>query len=92
MNKKLKKIIALVLSLIMILSASAACLSAFAADETADRVEVVGGSDEGDHPAHSSFTEIFINFYREIFNFFKYIFYDVFLGKDVPAVPPMVQE
>ena len=30
---------------------------------------------------HGTITEVFIQFWVEIYNFFKYIFYDVYLGR-----------
>lgn len=93
MNKTLKKIVALMLSLIMILSVSAVCFSVFAEDgAVVENTEDTAAPAESEHPAHTTFLQLFVDFFKEVFNFFKYIYYDVFLGKPVPEVPPMVQE
>lgn len=73
MNKTLKKIIAVVLSLMMILSLASVC---FAAEE--DDVHE-------DHPTMLSLT---IAFFREIISFLRYIFYGVWVGEPGPSEIP----
>lgn len=74
MNKTIKKIISLVLCVLMLMSVAAVGFSAFATDVT----EPVDG---GDHEEHRMFFQIILDFFIEIGNFFKYIFYDLLLGK-----------
>lgn len=87
MKNSLKKIIALVLSLIIISSVMAVGFSVYAEDAVS--VTVADSEEETEEDNHTSFFALTINFFREIFRFFKYIFYDVFLGKPVPDVPPL---
>ena len=81
MNKTLKKLISIVLVLTLSLSAFAGVFSVFAEGTTA----AVDDSDE-EHK-HTSFFELFVNFWRSIGAFIKYIFYDIFLGKPAPEIP-----
>ena len=78
MNQKFKRIVALVLSLIMILSVAAVAVNVFAAD----------ANDVEEPHEHKTFFQIFSEFFNEVINFFKYIFHDVFLGKPAPDIPP----
>ncbi len=71
MKKNFKKFIALLLSVLMLMSVMA--VGASAEDATQAPAE---GEEE-----HRTFAEIFIDFIMEIANFFKYIFYDVFRGE-----------
>lgn len=93
MNKTFKRIIALVLSFIMLMSVSAACFSVFAEDEdTAVTTTVLAESEESDeHDAHPTFFAMAITFWKEIFSFLKYIFYDVFRGLPAPEAPTLAQ-
>lgn len=70
MNKTLKKIVALVLSIMMILSLASV---AFAVDE--DEV----------HEDHPTFFSMTITFIREVYEFFRYIFYGVWIGEPGPS-------
>lgn len=69
MKKTFKKIISLVLVLVMLMSVGV--MGVAAEDSTA--------TDSSDD--HGSFFSLFVRFAMEIFNFFKYIFHDVWLGK-----------
>lgn len=71
MKKTFKKIISLVLVLVMLMTVCA--------------IAVAAGDVTTEAPAeHGSFISIFARFALEVFNFFKYIFHDLWLGK-----PPM---
>ncbi len=72
MNKNFKKFIALLLSVLMLMSVMAVGASA---EDLTEAPETEG---EG---THRSFIDVFIDFVMEIYNFFKYIFYDVFRGE-----------
>lgn len=74
MKKNFKKFIALFLSVLMLMSFMAVGASA---EDVTEAPEAEGEA------THRSFVEIFIDFVMEVYNFFKYIFYDVFQG--VPA-------
>ena len=79
----MKKIISLILALIMIMSVAVVGFSAVAADgEDAAVVEVTDvATEDGAEEEHRNFYEIIWDFLVEIYEFYKYIFYDVFLGK-----------
>ncbi len=70
MKKNFKKFIALLLSVLMLMSVMAVGVSA----EDAADAPAEGGEE------HRTITEIIIGIFMEIFGFFKYIFYDVFRG------------
>lgn len=70
MKKTFKKIISLVLVLVMLMSVGAMAASAEDSTAETDNIE-----------EHGSFISIFVRFALEIFNFFKYIFHDLWLGK-----------
>ena len=79
----MKKIISVILALIMIMSVAAVGFSAMAADDDIAIIEVADGEEvtETEEEEHRNFYQIFWDFCLEIYNFFKYICYDVFLGK-----------
>ena len=80
----MKKIISLVLALIMIMSVAAVGFSAMAADdENVAVVEVADANDttEETEEAHRNFSQVIWDMILEVFGLFKYIFYDVFLGR-----------
>lgn len=79
--------LALVLSVMMLLSVCAVGMSVFAEDGTTAVVETT--EEESEHQPHTTFFEITVAFWKEVFNFFKYIFYDVFLGLPVPDIKPI---
>ncbi len=92
MNKTLKKIIALVLTAIMLMSVAVIASAESYVDPetgiTVEDVETTAPEAEEDNTVHhggeyDNLFEIIAQFWVEVFNFFKYIFYDVFLG--VPA-------
>lgn len=71
MKKNLKKFIALLLSVLMLMSVMAVGASAEdAAVDVQPEVE-----------QHRGFIDIFIDFFMEFIGFIKYIFYDVFRGE-----------
>ena len=80
----MKKIISLVLALIMIMSVAVVGFSAMAADdESVAVVEVADANDatEETEEAHRNFSQVIWDMILEVFGLFKYIFYDVFLGR-----------
>ena len=78
----MKKIISLVLALIMIMSVAVVGFSAMAADDDVAVVEVAEGeATENTEEEHRNFYNLIWDFCVEIYEFFKYIFHDVFLGK-----------
>lgn len=74
MKKNFKRFISLLLSVLMLMSVMAVGASA------EDATQVVEPEAEEGHPY---LFEIFIDFWIEVFEFFKYIFYDVFRGDPV---------
>lgn len=74
MKKNFKRFISLLLSVLMLMSVMAVGASA------EDTTQVVETEAEDDH---RYLFEVFIDFWVEIFEFFKYIFYDVFRGDPV---------
>lgn len=85
MKKTLRKIIAFVLVLTLSVSMFAVVFSAFAAD--ADTSAVTVPADDSEEEEHTTYLQLFIDFFKSIFAFFKYIFYDVYLGKPAPEIP-----
>lgn len=85
MNKTLRKLVALVLVVMMTLSVCGASFSAFA--EAGETTTVAADDSEFD-TEHVSFIELFYRFVKSIWEFLRYIFYDVVLGKPAPDVPP----
>lgn len=85
MNKTLKKLIALMLVLVMALPAFSAAFSVFA--EEAPAATTVVADDEEDEHVKTTFFEMFIDFFKSIWEYLKYIFYEVFLGKPAPKPP-----
>ncbi len=84
MNKTIKKIMALVLTVIMLMSvAVVACAESYVDPETGVTVQEVETTAPADEPVeeHRMFFDIFVEFWEEVFAFFKYIFYDVFRGE-----------
>jgi len=74
MKKNLKKFVALLLSVLMLMSFMAVGASA---EDVTEAPEA-----EGEH-THRNFYEVIIDFFVEFYGLLKYIFYDVFRG--VPA-------
>lgn len=72
MNKTLKKIIAIVLSVMMILSVTSVSLAA----------------EEVPHEDHPTMFSLISTFFWEVVEFFRYIFYGVWLGEPGPSVIP----
>ncbi|MEE1321013.1 MAG: hypothetical protein UHM85_05705 [Acutalibacteraceae bacterium] len=90
MNKTLKKIIAIVLTAIMLMSVAVVASAESYVDPDSgiivEDVETTAPEAEEDNSVHhggeyDNLFEIIAQFWVEVFNFFKYIFYDVFLGK-----------
>lgn len=71
MKKNFKKFIALLLSVLMLMSVMA--VGASAEDATVEA--------QPEAETHRGFIEIFIDFFMEFIGFIKYIFYDVFRGE-----------
>ncbi len=72
MKKNFKKFIALLLSMLMLMSFMAVGASA---EDVTEALETEG------EEVHRGFIDIFIDFVMEIYGLFKYIFYDVFRGE-----------
>ena len=73
MKKNFKKFVALLLSVLMLMSVMAVGASAEgAATDTVVEPEV---------ETHRGFIDIFVDFFMEFIGFIKYIFYDVFRGE-----------
>ena len=78
----MKKIISLVLALIMIMSVAVVGFSAMAADDDVAIVEAVEGEvTEENEEEHRNFYQIFWDFCVEIYEFFRYIFYGIYIGE-----------
>lgn len=80
----MKKIISLVLALIMIMSVAVVGFSAMAADDDVAITEVTDeatGETEETEEAHRNFYNIFWDFCVEIYEFFRYIFYGIYIGE-----------
>ncbi len=75
MKKNFKKFIALLLSVLMLMSVMAVGASA---------EDITDAPAEGEGESHRGFIGIFIDMFVEFFQFIKYIFYDVFRG-ELPA-------
>lgn len=86
MNKTLKKLTALVLSLVLMMSVFAVGFSVFAEDTAATTVAAAEQETEK-HEDHRTFFQIIVDFWKEIGAFFKYIFYDMWLGIPAPPAP-----
>ena len=87
MNKTLKKLTALVLSLVLMMSVFAVGFSVFA-EETAAATTVAAAEQETEkHEDHRTFFQLIVDFWKEVGAFFKYIFYDMWLGIPAPPAP-----
>lgn len=86
MNKTLKKLIALMLVLVMALPVFSAAFAVFAEEAPAATTAVADDEEEKEH-ADTTFFEMFIDFFKSIWSFIKYVFYEVFLGKPAPKPP-----
>ena len=73
MKKNFKKFVALLLSVLMLMSVMA--VGACAEDAAIDAPTETEGE------AHRGFIDIFVDFFMEFIGFIKYIFYDVFRGE-----------
>lgn len=90
MNKTFRKFTALVLSFILLISVFAVGFSAFATgDAVADTTVVATEQETEKHEDHATFFQLFITFCKEIGSFFKYIFYDMWLGIPAPPAPAL---
>lgn len=91
MNKTIKKFTALVLSLILLMSVFAVGFSVFAEDPVADTTVAAAEQETEKHEDHKTFFQLTIEFIKEIGSFFKYIFYDMWLGIPAPPAPTLPQ-
>ena len=92
MNKTLKKLTALILSLILAISVFAVGFTAFAEDGVAAETTVAAAEQEpGKHENHATFFQIIVDFWKEVGAFLKYIFYDMWLGIPAPPAPTLPQ-
>lgn len=91
MKKTANKLIAMLLSLVFIITACSAAFSVFAEEitetQTTIAAEETTAPEEDDHDPHPTFIGLFITFIREIASFIRYIFYGVWQGEPVP--PPV---
>lgn len=83
MNKTLKKLISIVLVLTLSLTAFGGVFSAFAEGTTAASVS----DDSEEEYSKTTFLELFVRFWKSIGDFFKYVFYELLLGKPAPDIP-----
>ncbi len=86
MNKTLRKIIAFALVLTLSVSMFGVVFSAFAADPTAAATTSVADDSE-DEEEHTTYLQMIADFFKSIYSFLKYIFYEIFLGKPAPDIP-----
>ncbi len=89
MNKTLKKLIAFVLVFALSLSVFAGVFAVFAEDATVAEGTTVVEEIEEEEYSTTTFFDLFVRFWKSIGDFLKYIFYDVFLGKPAPEIPPV---
>lgn len=82
MKKNAKRFISLLLSVLMLMSVMTAGVSALDITGELTPVEVEPTPEAEEN--HPYLFEVFIDFWIEVYEFFKYIFYDVFRG-DVVA-------
>lgn len=87
MNKTFKKLIALMLVLLMSLPLFTAAFAAFAEEAPAVTTAAAADDEEEDEHVKTTFFEMFIDFFKSIWEYLKYVFYDVFLGKPAPKPP-----
>lgn len=87
MNKTLKKLVALMLVLVMALPVFTAAFAVFAEEAPAATTAAAADDEEEKEHANTTFFEMFIDFFKSIWEFLKYVFYEVFLGKPAPKPP-----
>ena len=87
MNKTFKKLIALMLVLLMSLPLFTAAFAVFAEEAPAVTTAAAADDEEEDEHVKTTFFEMFIYFCKSIWEYLKYVFYDVFLGKPAPKPP-----
>lgn len=80
MNKTLKRMIAMILALIMMVSVAAVGFAVSAEGEEQVTTQVTD-TDEVVEEEHRMFYEVIADFFKEIFEFFKFMFYGIFLGE-----------
>lgn len=83
MNKTIKKVISLVLCVLMLMSVAAVGFSSFATSEipVSEVTTTAAAEEEPEVEEHRMFYQVIFDFFIEIGNFFKYIFYDLLLGE-----------
>ena len=77
MNKTLKRIVALVLAVVISLSCLAVIGLAAVTDEDGQTV----------YDESKRFWKLWVDGFKSLWDFIRYIFYDVFLGRDSGAIP-----